>query len=229
MGEDRQLIALMPMKGHSERVPNKNLRLLCGKPLYHHMMGTLLECPWIEQVYVNTDSAEIAQDIAASFKEGVRVLRRPAAICGDHVTMNTLIAHDLSQVSGERVLQTHSTNPLLTVGTMNRAIEAWSCSEEHDSLVSVNRLQARCYRHDGMPINHDPKVVLMTQALQPVYEENSNLFLFSRTSFFAHGGRVGARPLLFETPKLESIDIDYEEDFQLAEYVAQGRQAASVR
>ena len=220
--------ALLPMKGHSERVPNKNLRLFAGRPLYHALLQTLLACPAIERVCMNTDSELIAQDVREHFRGPVMVLRRPEAIRGDFVSMNRIIEYDLSQISGTYFLQTHSTNPLLKGGTILRAIERFLEPGPHDSLFGVTRLQARCYDAAGAPINHRPEEMLRTQDLPPVYLENSNLYLFSRASFAKQGRRIGERPILFEIPKLEALDIDDELDFRLAESLHLAQQTAEV-
>lgn len=222
------ITALLPMKEHSERVPNKNLRSFAGRPLYRHILQTLLACPAIERVCINTDSESIARDVREHFSEPVMVLRRPEAIRGDCVSMNRIIDYDLSQVPGTRFLQTHSTNPLLTGTTMLRAIERFLEPGPHDSLFGVTRLQARCYTAEAAPINHRPEEMLRTQDLPPVYMENSNLYLFSRASFAKHGQRIGEQPILFEIPKPEALDIDDEMDFRLAEQLALSQQTAEV-
>ena len=223
-----KITALVPMKGHSERVPNKNLRSFSGKPLYHHILATLLECPEIDAVYIDTDSNEITQDAAHSFKERVRILPRPAAICGDFVSMNVIIRYDLSQIPGNFFLQTPSTNPLLKASTIRKAIRLFFENQESDSLFSVTRRQARFYDRKGSSINHNPQEMLRTQDLPPLYEENSNLYLFSRESFHRAGLRIGQRPFLFEMPKLEAIDIDDEMDFKLAETMHQCQMMVSA-
>ena len=224
MDETHSIIALLPMKAHSERVPNKNIRPFCGRPLYHHIMETLLACPVIERVYIDTDSDVIAKDAPLQFGDRVGVLWRPEAIRGDFISMNVIIGYDLSQIAGSYFLQTHSTNPLLKSGTITNAVERFLSDATHDSLFSVTRRQARCYDHAGRPLNHDPREMLRTQDLPPVYEENSNLYLFSRRSFAKQGRRIGERPILFEMAKLEAVDIDDEADFKLAESLYQTQQ-----
>jgi len=215
-------VALVPMKGHSERVPNKNLRPFCGRPLYHWIVQSLQASLNVADIAVDTDSPEIAEDIARSFR-GVKVIDRPEEIRGDFVSMNTIIAYDLSQLPGEHFLQTHSTNPLLKPETIDRAIELYLHNlPARDSLFTVTRHNARFYRSDGTPINHDPQEMLRTQDLPPLLEENSNLYIFSRGSFEQGGNRrIGLKPCLFEISRLEAIDIDEEEDFLLAELVRQ--------
>ncbi len=210
--------ALLPMKGHSERVPNKNLREMCGKPLFFHVAATLQDCPAVDRIIINTDSEQIAEKAESIFSK-VEVHWRPEAIQGDMVSMNRIIEDDLNRDGGEHYLQTHSTNPLLSVDTVEKAVSAYFKSlEQHDSLFTVTRLQGRLYWESGEPVNHDPRELLRTQDLPPLFEENSLLFVFSKRSFAANdGNRIGVKPLMFPTPPLESIDIDEEHDFILAQ------------
>lgn len=212
------LIALLPMKGHSERVPNKNLRSFAGRPLYHAVMEALLGSPLVKEVVINTDSDTIARDALSHF-DRVRIVKRPPEIQGDFVSMNEIIRYDLSQLEGDYFLQTHSTNPLLTSATITAAIERFfSVLPQYDSLFSVTRLQTRLYWEDGRPVNHNPDELLRTQDLPPVFEENSNFYIFSREAFSGNQHkRIGKRPVMYEIPKLEAVDIDYPEDFELAE------------
>lgn len=215
---NNKVIALLPMKEHSQRVPNKNIRDFCGCPLYHRVLSSLLESRHIEEVVINTDSKFIADDVNKHFQR-VKVINRPKHLCGDFVSMNDIIDYDILKVSGEHFLQTHSTNPLLSTETIDRAIEKYFDSlNELDSLFSVTRLQTRLYWKDGESINHNPKELLRTQDLEPVFEENSNFYIFSKSSFYNNGKkRIGKLPLMFEVDKLEAIDIDEESDFRIAE------------
>ncbi|MCX7744173.1 MAG: acylneuraminate cytidylyltransferase family protein [Flavobacteriales bacterium] len=227
---NKKVIALLPMKGHSERVPNKNLKLFCGKPLYHAVMQSLLNCEFISEIFINTDSEKIAEDALKNF-ERVRIIQRPKSICGDFVSMNEIIAFDLQQTHAEHFIQTHSTNPLLHSNTLNQAISYYFDSlKTHDSVFSVTRLQTRLYWKDGTPINHNPEELLRTQDLPPVFEENSNFYIFSKTSFFEAGKkRIGKKPAMFEMNKLEAVDIDEPEDFELAEILYNKKRNESSR
>jgi len=219
--------ALMAMKGHSERVPGKNVRPLAGRPLFHWMMESLRGSNYIDEILINTDSDRIGLEAESLF--GARYVRRPSHLLGDFVGMNPLIEHDLTQTDNRLFLQTHSTNPLLTSATIDEAILKFLDAGAHDSLFSVNTFHSRFYRHDGTALNHDPAVMLRTQDLAPLYEENSCLYLFSRESFAKQGRRIGERPLLFPTPPLESVDIDEEYQFELASLLMQRRIADNSR
>jgi len=215
-----EITALLPMKGHSERVSNKNIRPFAGKPLFHHVADILQQSAMIREIVINTDSDEIARDASKNFSK-VRIIDRPESIRGDFVPMNDVIAYDLSVLEGNHFVQTHSTNPLLTLETLNRAInEYFSLGPEYDSLFSVTRLQTRLYWENGQPVNHNPNELLRTQDLPPLYEENSNIYIFSKTAFHAAGKkRIGLSPKMFEMESLEAMDIDTEENFILAESV----------
>lgn len=206
------------MKGHSERISNKNIKVFNGKPLYHYVLNTLLTCENIKNAVINTDSIHIKTDVIKNFNN-VGIIERPLYLQGDFVEMNNIIAYDLNQIDVEFFLQTHSTNPLLTSSTINNAINVFFQNmDKYDSLFSVTRKQSRFYDKNGTPINHNPNELLRTQDLPQVYEENSCLYIFSKTSFKKAGNkRIGLKPYMFEIDKLEAVDIDDAEDFIIAE------------
>jgi len=222
-----KVVAFVPMRHHSERVPGKNYREFNGRPLFHHVASTLLTCPEVEQLVIDTDSPVVAEQCADHFPE-VLVIERPDYLLGGDVPMTEILRHDAGLVNADWYLQAHSTSPLLQSSTVSAAIaEIGSRLEEFDSLVSVTRLQTRLFDADWRPINHDPSILLRTQDLPPVYEENSGLYVFSRDQI-SQGRRFGDRPLLFEIDPLEAIDIDEEADFLLAEVLQRLQQEARL-
>ncbi|RMH39235.1 MAG: acylneuraminate cytidylyltransferase family protein [Gammaproteobacteria bacterium] len=225
-----KLVALLPIKGHSERVPGKNFRTIAGQPLYRWTLDTLLSLPEVERVIVNTDARRELKE--SGLKEegfGGRVLirdRKPQ-LCGDFVSMNRVLADDIEAVAADIYLMTHTTNPCLSAATIRRAIAAFRDARakgKADSLFTVTRIQTRFYRADGSPVNHDPDNLVRTQDLEPWFEENSCLYIFSRESFRATGSRIGRQPMLFETTKVESVDIDDADDWTIAEALLRYRQ-----
>jgi CMP-N-acetylneuraminic acid synthetase len=213
------IIALVPMRHHSQRVPGKNFRPLAGKPLFHHILGSLLACPEISQVLVDTDSQPIIQGLRQDFPT-VTILERPEQLRGDKTSMNEVLLYDTSQVEADFYLQTHTTNPLLRPETVSKAVQAFLSNQpEYDTLFSVTRRQVRLWDQLGRAINHNPSILLQTQDLPPVYEENSCLYIFSRTILFNRLNRIGERPLLFEMDAAEAWDIDEELDFAITEFL----------
>lgn len=210
------VVAFVPMRHSSERVPGKNYRPFNGVPLFHRIVSTLLAVDRITRVVIDTDSPTVKDQVAETFPS-VEVIDRPEHLLGGHTPMTDVLQYDAAQVPSEWYLQTHTTNPLLRASTIDAALgrmeqEVDAC----DSLFSVTRLQTRLYAADGTALNHDPKVLLRTQDLPPIYEENSNLYVFTAEQIAA-GRRIGDRPILFEIDPLEAVDIDEEPDFFLAE------------
>lgn len=219
-----EIVAFVPMRHSSERVPRKNYRPFAGRPLYHHIVETLLNCPQISLVCIDTDSPVIMEDAAVQFPT-VKVLERPAHLRDGATPMNDVLLNSVAQVPADYYLQTHSTNPLLTSETVSRAIAAFLDQSEHDSLFGVTRLQTRLYDAEGKAMNHDPSVLLRTQDLPPVYEENSNLYLFTQKILEERKNRIGYNPMMFTIDRDEAWDIDEEVDFRIAELLYRDRQA----
>lgn len=216
-----KIVALLPMKGNSERVPNKNLKDFCGRPLYHVTLETLLASKYISNVIINTDSPIIKQDAKKHFGEKVIIHDRPEIIQGDFVSMNKIIEYDMANYKADIYIQTHSTNPLLTAESINIAIEDMINNLENhlfDSIFSVTKIQTRLYDDKGKAFNHNPQKLLRTQDLPPLFEENSNFYIFTERSFRqSNGKRIGNNAKMFAIDKLEAVDIDEPQDFIIAE------------
>lgn len=214
-----RIVAMVPMRHHSERVPGKNYRLFAGQPLYRHIVSNLLICPLISEVLIDTDSEIIMEDASKEFPQ-VRLIQRPEYLRAGTVPMNDVLLYDVSKVEADYYVQTHSTNPLLRAETISRAIQFFldNCSK-YDSLFSVTKVQVRLWDGQTRAINHDPSILLRTQDLTPVYEENSCLYIFTRSTFEARQNRIGERPLMFEIDRVEAWDIDVELDFTIAEFL----------
>jgi CMP-N-acetylneuraminic acid synthetase len=215
--ERPKLVAFVPMRHESQRVPGKNYRILAGRPLYFYVLETLQSCPEVEQIVVDTDSPQIHKGVKENFPEVV-LLERPDHLRDGNVPMNEVLLHDAGLVEAAFYLQTHSTNPLLRADTVRRAISRFfEAYPRHDSLFSVTRLQQRLWDARVQPVNHDPTVLIRTQDLPPMYVENSCLYLFEREGFLERRNRIGRTPMLFEIAAEEAWDIDNEIDFRLAE------------
>ncbi len=222
------IVALVPMRHHSVRVPGKNYRPLAGKPLFHHILETLQAVPKIADIIVDTDSAEIISGLQQHFPR-VKIIERPEHLRADTVPMNEILMHDTALFPADFYLQTHSTNPLLKAETITGAItQLLNQYPFYDSLFSVTRLQTRLWDGLARPINHNPAILLRTQDLPPVYEENSCLYMFTRETLAMRRNRIGERPLLFEIDPIESRDIDEEFDFLIADLLLKHRGKTSL-
>src|SRR5215207_2523014 len=215
--------ALVPMRHHSQRVPGKNYRLLVGRPLFHHIIETLLSVSEINEVVVDTDSEPVMDGLRKNFPD-VRIIDRPQGLRADDIPMNDILIHDTNLYPADFYLQTHSTNPLLKPETVSQAISFFLADyPSHDSLFSVTRLQTRLYDQHGQAMNHNPKELIQTQDLPPVYEENSCLYIFNRANLIAKQHRISDLPLMLEIPADEAWDIDEELDFEICEFLLKRR------
>ena len=219
-----KVVALLPMKANSERVKGKNFRHFGGKPLFRWMLDTLKSVSTIDAVVINTDARGILAE--NGLIEGGRIIirDRKSEICGDFVSMNVIINDDLQNIDADIYLMTHTTNPLLSKKSVEAAILQFKAalkSGAADSLFTVNKVQERFYDSSVKALNHDPNNLIRTQDLNPWYQENSNLYLFTKESFSRTKARIGKKPMMLETPPYESTDIDTPDDWDLGEVMVE--------
>jgi len=204
-------------------VKGKNFKPLQGKPLFRWVLDVLLSLDEIDLVVINTDARAILAENGLTDGPRVMIRDRRPDLCGDTVSMNRILEDDIAAVPAATYLMTHTTNPMMTEATVQGALASYRAgvaAGTADSLFTVNRIQTRFYRADGSAVNHDPDNLIQTQDLEPWFEENSNLYIFSADSFAAANARIGKRPLLHVMSRVEAMDIDTPEDWALTEAVA---------
>ena len=219
-----RIVALLPMKANSERVKGKNFRDFGGKPLFKWMLDTLLSVAEIDLIVINTDARHILAEYGLIDNERILIRDRNKEICGDLISMNLIIKDDIENIDSDIYLMTHTTNPFLSRHSVQAAIEKFQITVkagDADSLFTVNKVQDRFYDVDVQPINHDPANLIRTQDLNPWYQENSNLYLFSKDSFYKTDARIGANPTMLVTATYESTDIDTPDDWELGEVMVE--------
>ncbi len=224
-----KIVAFVPMRHNSVRVSGKNYRMLAGKPLFHHIMNALLAVEEISEVVVDTDSEIVIEGLAKDFPS-VKTLLRPERLRAGDVPMNEILIHDTGQIEADYYLQTHSTNPLLKAETISASIRAFlEKTYLYDSLFSVTRVQKRFWDELARPINHNSAIMLRTQDLPPIYEENSCIYIFTREILMRNRTRIGNRPMMYEIPAIEAQDIDDETEFNVTEMLMLLRQQGKLR
>ena len=219
MTGSNRIVALLPMKANSQRVKGKNFRDFCGKPLFRWILDALLAIEEIDEVIINTDARHILAENGLVETDRVRIRDRKPELIGDEVSMNLIIADDVAAVPADVYMMTHTTNPLLSADTIGAALAKFSAAKTAgtaDSLFTVNKIQTRFYRADCSAINHDPDNLIQTQDLEPWFEENSNLYIFTAESFASTKARIGSKPMMHESPGLEASDIDTPQDWDMA-------------
>lgn len=220
------IVAFLPCRRGSQRVKEKNTRPFAGIAggLTQIKIEQLLTCAAIDAIVVSTDDAkvaEICQAAAAHHSKPVEVLERPAHLASSETSTDELIQYVSEIISEGIVLWTHTTSPFVDETVYGEAIRLYREQTElgaHDSLTSVTKVQKFLWNQDG-PINYDrtQEKWPRTQTLPALYEINSAIFLAPIEIYRHMGDRIGQQVYLFELTASQAMDIDWEEDFQLAE------------
>jgi len=214
-----KVAAIVPMRHYSDRVKGKNYRSFNGKPLFHYIVSALLDTESITEVVIDTDSPVIMEQCRVKFPT-VTLLERPEHLRDGSIPMNDVLLHAVSQIDADFYLQTHSTNPLLSVESLQNAVHTFlNLYPQYDSLFGVTKWQTRLWDSLARPVNHNQDILLRTQDLPPIYEENSCIYIFDKSILERKHNRIGDRPYLYEIDKAEAHDIDEEINFVVAEII----------
>lgn len=220
-----KITAIVPIKHHSSRVKGKNFKLMNGKELYRWILNTLLQVSLIDSIIIDTDSEVLFESIPELYKEEfksgkIRLYRRPNTLCGDAVSTNDLFKNLIQDLDlrSDYYFQTHTTNPLLKPKTITDFIKTYLENKNtYTSAFSVKRHHTRFYTKDGKDMNHNRKILIPTQDLDPIFEENSCMYIFTKKSLFESDGRISDDAMLYEMDDIESQDIDWPVDFTITE------------
>ena len=203
------MIIFIPIKEHSERVPNKNFRFLDDKKLYLRQINKFRKH---FHIYVDTDSDEIYNEL--STYTNVTVYYRETNLIGDDTSVNLLIKNLITKYNIEDfVCQIHVTSPFLNPETIKNIN-----LKDYDSIVSCDIIQSRIWKNEkiGMiPINHNPMKLEKTQDLEKIYVENSGFYIFKSETFLKYNNRIGINSKFIELKFPENVDIDTEDDWDL--------------
>lgn len=219
-----KIYALIPIKHNSERVPGKNYRDFNGKPLFYWIINTLLNSTYVDKIIIDTDSPTIKELVPKHFSdtmERIIIYDRPEHLHGGHVATNDLFVNVIEDLNldADYYFQTHTTNPLLKTSSVNNAIETFlnKIKDGYETLFSVKTHHTRFYNSKGEDMNHNRFHLIPTQDLDPIYEENSCMYLFSKNTLMKYKARIGNNAYLYKMNDIESTDIDWPEDFKIAE------------
>ena len=221
-----RVCAIVPIKQLSTRVPGKNYRDFNGEPLMKIIINTLLQSNLITTLVVDTNSKLVKEILTTNYTDDRIIIydRREHLWAGDTPTNVLLenVIYDLD-LTHDIFIQTHVTNPLLSVKTLDSCIHEFIEKERfgYDSLFTVKKIQTRLYTLendiDVVALNHNPDELIPTQDLKPLYEENSCVYIFKRDILVKRHHRIGYKPYMYLMDDIESSDIDTETDFTLTE------------
>ena len=213
-----RVVAFVPAKGSSDRVQNKNARLLDGKPLVVHMLEKLVACQSIDEVYLDTESDDIAR-LARNLP--VKFLKRSRFLASNGTDGHALFMNEVRHVEADIYVQALCTAPFIRVETINRAVELLKTNASYDSVALVRKEKhylwsgdAPAYGYGRIPNSVD---------LPETTVEAMSLYAVRRDAALETRRRFGARVHLMEASPVETIDVNTAADFELAEFVASGQ------
>jgi len=225
---ENKLVALVPARLGSKRVTGKSLRLLNKKPLISYCIDALKETAYFSDICINSDS-ELYEQVA--LRESVKFYKRRPELATSESLIDDYIYDFVLHTDADYLAIVNPTSPFVTSDEYDRAWEQYR-NGDCDTLLSCERIQTHCF-YQGIPVNFDrdgqhPR----SQDLEPLLALNFAITIINcekyRQNYEKHQWGLYTGTLgFFETTGIGSIDIDYEEDFQLAEFMSQFMEAQS--
>lgn len=216
-----KILAVIPARAGSKGIPNNNIRLIHNKPLIYYAIQNALNSRYITDVVVSTDSPEV--EIIAS-QMNVNVKKRNIALCGDSITLDSVVNDVASGYDCDYVVTMQPTSPTLTATTLDNAIE-YTIKNELDTLISVvNHPHLSWGDEQGKRIPNYSKR-LNRQYLPPYYLE-TGAFLISKAEVVTSHSRIGKKVDVYVIPEEEAIDIDTFSDLMVADVLLQKKKVA---
>ena len=209
-----RLIAVVPMKLNKRRLPQKNTKSFKnGKPLCWYILSTLLQIDEIDEVYVYCSNPDIQEFIP----KGVKYLRRSESLDQDTTKMNEVLLAFAQEVSADVYIMTHTTAPFISVDSIKKGIDAVK-NGGYDSSFAAKKLQDFLWA-EGKPFNYQLDNIPRTQDLPILYQETSGFYIYKREIIETMNRRIGVNPFIVEVGEIESVDIDEQEDFIIADAI----------
>lgn len=207
-------VALLPIKLNNQRVPGKNIKKFSdGTPLMHLIQKACLESEKIDEIYVYCSEKKVQDYILP----GVKFLQRPKFLDSDQANSNDIIREFIKRIDADIYVETHATGPFTRSESIDVCIKAVE-SGKYDSAFLAKRIQEFLWQQ-GKPMNFDVQHFPRTQDLIPIYSEAPGAYVFAKETFKKYNRRVGLKPYIYEVSEIESRDIDYAEDFKIADAI----------
>ena len=214
----------LPTRKGSERVKKKNTRPFADVEdgLIGNKIAQLVKSRLIDEIIVSSNDEECIK-IAEKYNDSrIRIIERPECLCTSQTNLQDLIMYVPTITEAEHILWGHVTTPIIGAEEYDKAIKRYyaSLEEGYDSLVGVKELRNFLLNHEGRIINNTTDIPWpRTQDLETLYEINHTMFIASRGVYQEKKNRLGDRPYLYVMNGMLSFDIDWEEDFKMAEMI----------
>lgn len=205
---------MIPIKLNSERVPGKNLKQFNdGTPLMNMIQKACIKSLLVNDVYVFCSNSEVKKFII----DGVSYLKRPEYLDSSKANCNDIIREFMKIIDADIYVVSHATSPFTRASSIDDCIRKVA-SGEYDSAFLAKKLQTFLWK-EGKAMNFDPQNFPRTQDLEPIYEESSGAFVFTKATFLKFNRRVGINPYIKTVDDIEAVDIDYPQDFLIADAI----------
>lgn len=214
-----KVVAFVPIKLNSSRLPHKNILDLNGKPLCYYLPSNLLKVNGIDEIYVYCSD----ENIMDYLPDGVKYLKRDKYYDGDFVKGQEIYESFIEKIDADVYVLAHVTAPFIKADSIENALSK-VINEDYDSALSVKRVQTFTW-YQSKPLNYSLDNIPRTQDIEPIFYETSAFFIFRKEVFTEMGKRrIGNKPYFQEVDDIEAVDIDYPDDFAFAQVIARSQQ-----
>lgn len=210
-----KVVAIIPVRKGSQRVPNKNFKPFANKSLLQIKIESLLQVPEIDEIVINTDS-EIAIEMAKKYN--IKYHRRESYYASSECNNSEFWQHIAENTDGDYLILAQATAPLIKPLTISKLIKQFMDNEEYDSITTVNLVKQHLWL-DNKPLNYDPQNAPKTQDLPNIMSLTYSLCIIPKDLQIKYRCVIGKKPDFYVLNEIESIDIDYPIDFEIAEYL----------
>ena len=209
------IVALVPLRGGSKSIPQKNIKLIAGKPLCAWCLEAAIGSRWLDSVYVSTDCKQIAE-VVEGLGLGVKVIFRPAEFATDEASTESVMLHFMRQVNFGTLLTIQATSPLLEAQDLDLALTQFQ-DEEYESMLSAVRTKRFFWSDDFKPINYDPTSRPRRQDFLGTLMENGAFYITKREILDLYNCRLGGKTGVYEMDESMAIEIDEPDDWGCVE------------
>lgn len=209
-----KIVGIFPIKLTNERLPGKNTKEFSdGTPLIYFVQRNLIATDIVDEVYCYCSDESVEKYLL----DGVKLKVRDKRLDLPTVTSNDILSEIAKEIVADIYVYAMATAPFLKPESIKNAIKMVA-SGEHDSAMPVIEMRDYLWK-DGKALNFDPNNTPRSQDLEPVYLETCGVFIINRDVILDGGRRIGRNPYMFTVNSIEAIDIDYPEDFLIAEAI----------
>lgn len=209
-----KIVAIVPIKSKSVRVPGKNFKYVKGKPLYKFMLEKITKCNF-DKVYVDTDSDEIKNFCK---KNKIDVINRLKSLSKNTANGNDLLNYHQKIIDADIYFQVFITSPLIKISTINDCIRFLKKTKKYDSILTC-KSNYTWYWFEKKPVNYNPKILPRSQDAKPVVVETTALYGIKKQSLKKRRCRIGYKPYFYEVSDIECVDLDNKKDFEYLKYI----------